>query len=515
MSVFFSLIVFGFHSYSHFYLDCWQPIPLELLFITHNDDGTNATARPNGRQGKVLTKRSSFNTSASPYPPAIPAKADNSGKGGFSITFVHLGRKYYQMTLWASTHDSQRKWIENISKQQEVMRARSSFFDMETLNEGFFINSINCAAPFNAGQKVVYGTDDGVYLSSLRDQNRDLVKVLALNDVAQVDVLDEYGLLIVLSEGQVITFPLDALDPMNPMSGLKRAEHIASDTSFFKAGICIGRMFVCVVKTSPLSSTIKILEPIDQNMRGRDKPTFRKFLQGGNDNDTLRFLKEFYIPVQSSSIHFPKTQLCVACVNGFEIIDPETLDTQSLLDPSDDSLEFVRHRAENVKPKTMAVYQIENEFLLCYDKYAFYINGWSSRKEFMVHWEELRPVLVMRLSIISSAASHQARLALRYPYVLAFAPTFVEIRNVETGSMSQIIQGNNLGAPAGYGVNPHAQPCQQNSYGGRQSMQSPYGPSDMPLYPQPSPIPPHGSGRDEVIMVSDDHVMVLRMASPG
>jgi hypothetical protein len=34
--------------------------------------------------------------------------------------------------------------------------------------------------------------------------------------------------------------------------------------------------------------------------------------------------------------------------------------------------------------------------------------------------------------------------ALHYPYVLAFEPTFVEIRHVETGSMAQIIQGNNL-----------------------------------------------------------------------
>ena len=54
----------------------------------------------------------------------------------------------------------------------------------------------SCAA---AGRKVVYGTDDGVYISDLREQNRDPVKMLALTDVAQVDVLDDYGLLIVLS----------------------------------------------------------------------------------------------------------------------------------------------------------------------------------------------------------------------------------------------------------------------------------------------------------------------------
>lgn len=76
---------------------------------------------------------------------------------------------------------------------------------------------------------------------------------------------------------------------MDPMSGLKRAKRIASHISFFKAGVCLGKTLVCVVKASPLSSTIKTLEPIDQNVRGRAKPTFRKLLQGGND--TLKVFK--------------------------------------------------------------------------------------------------------------------------------------------------------------------------------------------------------------------------------
>ena len=84
-------------------------------------------------------------------------------------------------------------------------------------------------------------------------------------------------------ERQVITFPLDALDSRDPMAGLKRAKRISSHTSFFKAGFCLGRMLVCIVKSSQLSSTFKALEPIDQNVRGRSKPTFRKLLQGGND----------------------------------------------------------------------------------------------------------------------------------------------------------------------------------------------------------------------------------------
>jgi hypothetical protein len=45
----------------------------------------------------------------------------------------------------------------------------------------------------------VYGTNDGVYISDLRETNKDPTRVLALLDVEQVDVLEDYQLLIVLS----------------------------------------------------------------------------------------------------------------------------------------------------------------------------------------------------------------------------------------------------------------------------------------------------------------------------
>ncbi|KAI0035358.1 CNH-domain-containing protein [Vararia minispora EC-137] len=507
-----------------------RPIPLELLFVTSPDEPGGGTARftNGGRPGRSGAQRERERVHA-PYPPVVLVKSEGTVKGAFPLTFAHLGRKAYQITLWANTLVSQKKWLELVAKQQEVMRERSRIFDVENLSEAFFVgaNSVNCAAPFNNGRQIVYGTNDGVYISDLRDKNREPVKVLALTDVSQIDVLDEYGLLIVLSEGTVITFPLDALEAIDPMAGLKRAKRISSHTSFFKTGTCLNRTFVCVVKTSPLSSTIKILEPIDQSVRGRAKPTFRKLLQGGND--TLQPYKEFYIPVQSSSIHFLRTKLCVACVNGFDIIDPESLDIQGLLDPMDESLEFVRKKNDVVKPKPMAIYRIDNEFLLCYDDFAFYINrsGWRSRKDFMVHWE-----------------GSPTAFALHYPYVLAFEPQFVEIRSVETGSMTQVIQGNNLrclftdvppspssiprgysqasingygggGSPNGYNngyaPNGYAQngyPPGYAAYGGRPGYGAP-----APVYPN-ALAPGRRAGRDEILMVSDDRVLSLRLATP-
>lgn len=87
----------------------------------------------------------------------------------------------------------------------------------------------------------------------------------------------------------MVTFPLEALSATDTLAGLKRAKRIASHISYFKAGVCMGRPLVCVVKTSPLSTTIRALEPIDQQVRDKRKPTFRKLIQGGAD--TLRMYK--------------------------------------------------------------------------------------------------------------------------------------------------------------------------------------------------------------------------------
>ncbi|KAF7309990.1 Rho guanyl-nucleotide exchange factor [Mycena indigotica] len=486
-----------------------RPIPLELLLVTaSSDETTNSKDTLRGQRTRQLVRRGSF------------VRPD--AKGPNWINFSHLGRKMYSLVLWAGSPLAQRKWMDNIIKQQVAMRERSTVFDTIALSEGFFVaNKVNCAAPFSAGRRIAYGTDDGVYFSDLREINKDPVKVLALQDVTQVDILEDYQLLIVLSERQVFTFPLEALDPKDPMAGHKRMKRIATHTSFFKAGFCLGRVLVCIVKSTQLSSTFKALEPIEQNVRGRAKPTFKKLLQGGND--TLKPFREFYIPVESTSIHYLKTRLCIGCSKGFEIVDLESLETQGLLDPADESLEFVRKR-ENLRP--MAIYRINNEFLLCYDEFAFYVNktGRRSRKDFMVFWE-----------------GTPTGFALHEPYVLAFEPSFVEIRHIETGLMSQVIQGSNLrllfadtppsvnnggGAP-GFGYaqqpyDPYSPPGSANSrvsaYGGGGGGYGmpPYMQQYPNQYPHQAPVPPRypqGVGRDEILMVSDDRVLALRTSA--
>ncbi|KAG8694516.1 RHO1 GDP-GTP exchange protein 2, partial [Ceratobasidium sp. 395] len=307
---------------------------------------------------------------------------------------------------------------------QEVVRRQNLVFDTSIVNEDEFVGDtkVNCAVPYNMGRSIVYGTDLGVFLQALGDdEDKALAKILDLADVQQIDVLEEHQLLIVLAGGSVLTFPLGLLKS----SDLTRlTTHAASDISFFKVGQCLGRIIVCVAKTSSLSTTFTMLEPVDQNERGKNKSASGKQPQG--ENFTLKVFNEVYIPIEFSSIHLSETKLYAACTNGFQTIDLETLDTQSLLDAADPVLDFVQRR-EDVRP--LSIYRTGRELLLCYTEFAFYVNehGQRSNPDVTIYWEGA-PIAF----------------ALHYPYVMAFDPAFIEIRHVKDGSLAQVIRGNDL-----------------------------------------------------------------------
>ena len=84
-----------------------------------------------------------------------------------------------------------------------------------------------------------------------------------------------------------------------------------------------------------------------------------------------------------------KSKLCVGCAKGFEIVDLDNLETQSLLDPADTSLDFVTRKEGAGAAKPIAIYRFNGLFLLCYDEFAFFVNknGWRAKHDWMVSWE--------------------------------------------------------------------------------------------------------------------------------
>jgi len=122
-----------------------RPIPLELLAIREMEE-------LNPKLG--LVKR----PSTSLIPGAKSAAAESSKKEGFPITFRHLGKGGYELTLYANTSGSRSKWMEHIGDQQAILRKRGNFYNRSILSDGFFsaTNRVNCVAPFGMSTTYVF-----------------------------------------------------------------------------------------------------------------------------------------------------------------------------------------------------------------------------------------------------------------------------------------------------------------------------------------------------------------------
>jgi hypothetical protein len=247
--------------------------------------------------------------------------------------------------------------------------------------------------------------------------------VLDCKAVTQIDVLEQHQIVLILSDKTLFSYSLEALDPDDNNAVAKRPRKICH-ANFFKSGICLGQQLVASVKTSGLSTTIKVFEPKENMANKSRKSGFAKMLSTGQDQ--LKPYKEFYIPTESTSIHFLRSKLCVGCTKGFEVVSLETLETQSLLDQADTSLDFVV-RKENIKP--IHIERMASEFLLCYTDYSFFVNrnGWRTRQDWRIAWE----------------GTPQA-FAIFHPYILAFEPSFIEIRHMESGALVHIVTAKNI-----------------------------------------------------------------------
>ncbi|KAL9086074.1 MAG: hypothetical protein Q9165_007286 [Trypethelium subeluteriae] len=396
-----------------------KPIPLELLVIAQMDEVLPKVGISKRPSSSLIPGTRSM-TSTTP-------KADPKQQG-YPITFKHIGKGGYETTLWATTQVQRRKWIEHIEAQQRSLKERSKVYSQTILNEGFFSATmkVNCCVPLDGGRKLVYGTDVGVYVSERKGKEPATrpKRVLENRSVTQIDVLEQHAIFLVLSDKTIYSFPIEALDGEDTQNVVTKRGRRICHANFFKVGICNGQHLVCCVKTSALSSTIKVYEPMDSMTKGKKKSGLAKMLAGGQD--VLKPYKEFYIPSDSNSIHFLKSKLCVGCARGFEVVSLETLETQSLLDQADTSLDFVARR-ESIKP--VHIERLASEFLLCYTDFSFFVNrnGWRARQEWVINWE-----------------GNPTAFAIFTPYILAFEPSFIEIRNMETAGLVAVVVGKNI-----------------------------------------------------------------------
>ena len=102
--------------------------------------------------------------------------------------------------------------------------------------------------------------------------------------VTQLDVLEEYQLLLVLANKSLMSFPLEALEIVDNQSPLiKRPKRIQNHAAYFQTGVCIGRHLVVSARASGMSTTFKVFEPLDTIAKNKKKPAITQLFQSSQD----------------------------------------------------------------------------------------------------------------------------------------------------------------------------------------------------------------------------------------
>ena len=147
----------------------------------------------------------------------------------------------------------------------------------------------------DGGRKLVFGTDFGIYVADRKPKDSSMRPKRALDakSVTQIDVLEQYGILLVLSDKNMYSYPMEALDPEQGQGAIAKRGKKIGHANFFKVGVCVGQHLVAVVKSSATNTVIKVYEPMDAASKNKKKSGFAKMLVSGQD--VLKLWKVDYI----------------------------------------------------------------------------------------------------------------------------------------------------------------------------------------------------------------------------
>ncbi|KAL9553295.1 hypothetical protein MBANPS3_003354 [Mucor bainieri] len=443
-----------------------NPIPLNLLVV--HDVAENfifSTFRSNSTTKGTCASVSSLipattaaasplapaSTPLSEEPPAAALTPNSRYINQSSLNIRHLGRHGGEYILYTETPSSRLIWKQKIIRAQAdlvIKQEPDNAFRVSTISDTKFALSgsvnnhgkVTCIAPFvgsKGAKMVVLGTQQGIWMGKEGDTNG-LTRVLPVNDVAQIGVLEAQNILLVLADKVLTAYPLVQLDPTSPshISSVSTKSTVSfrvltNHVSFFNSGTCNGRTLVVTMKRKGPDSHFKAFEPIcgdlNESRNAKYLVTKKSSFMSKPPPAWFKIYKEFYIGTMSVAVHFLKSKVLVACSRGFEVIDLDHLS-----EVNQPNLPDLEHRDFNFvatsDAKPLNMFKCKDNFLMCYDQFAFLIttHGDYVKKFKRIDWE-----------------GHPHAVAYHYPYVLAFDHRFIEIRHVETGKLVQVVVGDN------------------------------------------------------------------------
>lgn len=324
---------------------------------------------------------------------------------------------------------------------------------------------VNCATTFfqpHGRQMIIVGTDYGVYVTDAANP-RGWTRVVNALKVTQAAVLEEFNLLVVISDKSLVAYHLDIVCPpsthtatggsLSANDSIRRAPQKLSgarDVGFFTTARMKDRALVFYKKRDGLSSVFKVLEPVYQ--KSTEKRSRFHIHHRGN-TDSFRDYDDFYIAADTRSINVFATTIAIASTKGFEVLNLDKKQPWSVPDLKQAHVATIAARLQGMEPLAMfkldeasaAVQTVAGtsaharhssvsagsgagEFLCVYEECAVYINK---------HGDISR-------SVVLEFVGRAREACLIGGYLVLFDQDFVEVRNALNGNLKQVIAGRDV-----------------------------------------------------------------------
>jgi CNH domain len=247
--------------------------PFSITHLASNGDTyTLYTESAQGRStwvDKILEakiERAALNAKIEPFQARIIAES----VFGNPTTFEQLTQKPPALVALSTMH-------------RALTSLREGPIGSRTLGRAITHARVNCAKSFIAPENTDYahqrlvavGTEDGVYIGHMPEASglcTTWTKVLSLPQTTQIDVMDEFGVFLVLANKELIAYSLSSIVPQLPLERgsvayslpQRQPQRLSGSHSvgFFATGKLKDRMLVIYKKKSGVTSIFKAMEPV-------------------------------------------------------------------------------------------------------------------------------------------------------------------------------------------------------------------------------------------------------------
>ncbi|KAH7911069.1 hypothetical protein BJ138DRAFT_1113504 [Hygrophoropsis aurantiaca] len=424
-----------------------RPLPLEYLRLG-DFDAPAESRKERSEDGGIL------DSLRAQYKPVYP------------FTVYHASAKAARRyTLYAATEQSRKRWKEALIDCKAVHDARrdgNKWFALQTVNDGFFrspsarmaqtslskasgrmVNAVSFTA-MGGKTLMAVGCATGIYVG-VRGEDK-FRKILSFTSPTSIIALQDFNKFIVHHENWLISYSLDLLARV----ALYQAPPSSLDASLEKIAGQDGNVVFCsagrIGQRSIIAYAVKTFLQVTVHVAEAAIPTdLRLTPQRSTPGVSLGFRPfgdPLYVPKDAYNVTPLAKTIAISTEKGIVVADP-TNPNKSVVAvvpdfgdaTSNGKMTDLKARCEAAKPLGL-IRCDATELLVVYDsKWSRHIcigcfitkHGSPSRSCGFIRWE-------------SKATSFAHRGA----HLLLFSSDFIEIRNVSTGRLVQVIEGTDI-----------------------------------------------------------------------